>query len=485
MSGELRSPVEEALENQPFGALQLRVVLLCALMQAFDGFDLGTIGMAAPSLSKAWGVAPPLFTTAFVMSSVGILVGALLSGPLGDRFGRKPLLIISVAFIAVFSVLSALAWSIPSITVMRFLTGLGIGGAMPVTVALTSDYSPSHRRGTLIMLMFCGNTLGGFLGGQLVAQILPIFGWQSIFLAGGIPPLLLIPILMAFLPESPRFLIAHRAEAPATQDILRQLNVSAQAAATKLVDVVQGNPVQQLFTGGLAISTILVWIVFFANLLNMYLFSYWMPTVLTLSGLKPETAVFYASMFSLGGILSTALLGPMIDRFGAPRVLACSFAFGRGLHPRGRSLQSAGAFHHDSHSRRWCGDDRKPARRQRHGRGVVSGADPLDRRRLGARDRAARRHCRSGAGWRVAGVRPAAEADLPVRVRSGADRRPRHDPADRKSRQTSRRDGAGGAARNGMMANRPKWACEAIRTRPFPESPSCSIKKSVHCPAHS
>ncbi len=92
MSGEVRSPVEEALENQPFGALQLRVVLLCALVQAFDEFHLGTIGMAAPSLSKAWGVPPAAFTTAFVMSSVGILVGALLSGPLGDRFGRKPLL---------------------------------------------------------------------------------------------------------------------------------------------------------------------------------------------------------------------------------------------------------------------------------------------------------------------------------------------------------------------------------------------------------
>ena len=90
----------------------------------------------------------------------------------------------------------------------------------------------------------------------------------------------------------------------------------------------KGNPVQQLFTGGLAISTILLWIAFFANLLNMYLFSYWMPTVLTLSGFKPETAVFYASMFQLGGILSTLLLGPMIDRFGAPRVLACSFASG-------------------------------------------------------------------------------------------------------------------------------------------------------------
>src|SRR5258708_5688917 len=328
MSAELGSPVEEALENQPFGALQMRVVLLCALVQAFDGFDLGTIGMAAPSLSKAWGVAPALFTTAFVMSSVGILVGALLSGPLGDRFGRKPLLIISVAFIGVFSVLSAFAWSIPSTTVLRFLTGLGIGGAMPVTVALPSDYSPIHRRGTLIMLMFCGNTLGGFLGGQLVAQILPIFGWHSIFLAGGIPPLLLIPILIAWLPESPRFLIAHRADAPATKEILRRLNVSAQAAASKLVDVAQGNPVGQLFTGGLAISTILLWVAFFANLLNMYLFSYWMPTVLTLSGLTPENAIFYASSFQLGGILSTLLLGPMIDKFGAPRVLACSFASG-------------------------------------------------------------------------------------------------------------------------------------------------------------
>jgi AAHS family 4-hydroxybenzoate transporter-like MFS transporter len=328
MSGELKSPVEEALENQPFGALQLRVVLLCALVQAFDGFDLGTIGMAAPSLSKAWGVAPPQFTIAFVMSSVGILVGALASGPLGDRLGRKPLLVWSTAFIGVFSVLSAFAWSVPTITAMRFLTGIGIGGAMPATVALTADYSPISRRGTLLMLMFCGNTIGGFLGGQLVAQILPIFGWQSIFLSGGLPPLILLPFLLLFLPESPRFLVAHRTDAPATQAILRQLNVSAQAAATKLVDVAKGNPVQQLFTGGLAATTVLVWIVFFANLLNMYLFSYWMPTVLNLSGLKPEVAVFYASMFQLGGILSCLLLGPMIDRFGAPKVLACSFASG-------------------------------------------------------------------------------------------------------------------------------------------------------------
>jgi AAHS family 4-hydroxybenzoate transporter-like MFS transporter len=273
-------------------------------------------------------VPPSEFTVAFVMSSVGILVGALLSGPLGDRFGRKPLLIWSTAFIGLFSVMSIFAWSVPSITAMRFLTGVGLGGAMPATVALTADYSPISRRGTLLMLMFCGNTIGGFLGGQLVAQILPVFGWQSIFLSGGLPPLVLVAFLLLYLPESPRFLIAHRADAPATQEILRKLNVSAQAAATKLVDIAKGNPVQQLFTGGLGLTTMLVWVVFFANLLNMYLFSYWMPTVLNLSGLKPEVAIFYASMFQLGGIASCLLLGPMIDRFGAPRVLACSFASG-------------------------------------------------------------------------------------------------------------------------------------------------------------
>ena len=328
MSNANRSQIEDAIERQPFGALQIRVVLLSALVQAFDGFDLGTIGMAAPSLSKAWGVPPAEFTIAFVMSSVGILFGALLSGPLSDRFGRKPLLVLSVGLIGLFSTLSVFAWSVPSITALRFLTGLGIGGAMPVTVALTSDYSPLKRRGTLIMLMFCGNTLGGFLGGQLVAQILPIFGWHAIFLAGGIPPLVLLPFLVVFLPESPRFLIAHRLDQPATQAILRTLNIDAQTAAPQLVDVARTSPIAQLFSDGLAMSTILLWIAFFANLLNMYLFSYWMPTVLNLSGFKPETAVFYASMFQLGGILSISVLGPAIDRFGAPRVLACSFASG-------------------------------------------------------------------------------------------------------------------------------------------------------------
>ena len=208
------------------------------------------------------------------------------------------------------------------------------------------------------------------------------------------------------MPESPRFLIAHRADAPATQEILRKVGVSAQAAATKLVDVAKGNPVQQLFTGGLALTTMLVWVVFFANLLNMYLFSYWMPTVLNLSGLTPAVAVFYASMFQLGGILSCLVLGPAIDRFGAPKVLACSFASGVIFILAIGLYNLPAPFIGDSHLRRGRGDDRQPARRQCHGGGALSGAHPLDRHRLGARHRPVRRH--RGTGDRRNAARPSA-----------------------------------------------------------------------------
>ena len=205
---------------------------------------------------------------------------------------------------------------------------------MPVTVALTSDYSPIKRRGTLIMLMFCGNTLGGFLGGQLVAQILPIFGWQSIFLAGGIPPLLLIPILMAWLPELPRFLIAHRADAPATKEILRRLNVSAQAAASKLVDVAQGNPVAAAVhrrtcdTDHPAVGRVLRQP---PEHVSVQLLDAHGADAVGARRLKTPCST--PACFQLGGILSTLLLGPMIDRFGAPKRARLQLRFGRGLHP--------------------------------------------------------------------------------------------------------------------------------------------------------
>src|SRR5204863_5230898 len=196
MSEAVVSATETALENQRIGPLQLRVAALCTLIQICDGYDINSIGVAVPSLTHAWSLPGPAFTTAFVWSSIGILVGALSSGPIGDRFGRKPLLLASIAIFGFASLLSAFAGSLTMLAVLRFFTGVGIGGAMPGTVALTGDYTPQRWRATVIMATFTGAPIGGFVCGQIAGLLLPSFGWPGIFIVGGIVPLLILVALV-------------------------------------------------------------------------------------------------------------------------------------------------------------------------------------------------------------------------------------------------------------------------------------------------
>jgi AAHS family 4-hydroxybenzoate transporter-like MFS transporter len=331
MPNPLPTSTEARLENQRLGSLQLRVALLCTLAQMFDGYDIVSIGMAVPSLAGAWHLPGPAFANTFVMSSVGIMVGALASGPAGDRLGRKPVLIASLVFLAVSSLACVYATSINDLVIWRFFTGIGIGGIMPVTVALTSDYVPERLRAPIIMVIFTGNPLGGFLGGQLIAQLLPHYGWTVIFLIGGLLPLALIPVMLLWLPESPRFLLARGRMTTRTERLLRTLNIEPAGTfdgAPHAVDVARGNPVAGLFRDGLAATTVLVWILYFANLLSIYLIQYWLPTVLNLSGLAPADAVFAASLMSAGPLVSVFAMAPLSRRFGPQAVLAVMLSAG-------------------------------------------------------------------------------------------------------------------------------------------------------------
>ena len=210
----------------------------------------------------------------------------------------------------------------------RFVvTGIGIGALMPATVASASDYLPEHLRAPVIMVIFTGNPLGGFLGGQIVAALLPQFGWPVIFWIGGLAPLALIPIVALWLPESPRFLLARGKLSDASRFLLRQLNITPEEGPQS-VDVASGNPVAGLFRDGLAPVTLLVWVLYFANLLSIYLISYWLPTVLNLSGLSPADSVFAASLMSAGPLVSVFAMAPLARRFGAQAVLAVMLSLG-------------------------------------------------------------------------------------------------------------------------------------------------------------
>jgi AAHS family 4-hydroxybenzoate transporter-like MFS transporter len=320
--------LEAAIENQRIGGLQIRVAALCSLVQICDGFDINSIAWAVPSLIHVWHLPAPAFTAAFLWSSIGIMVGLLSAGPIGDRAGRKPLLLVSLTILGVASLLSAGAGSLGTLSLWRFFTGLGIGGAFPGAASLAGDYTPRRRRALVIMASLTGTPVGGFVGGQIVALLLPHFGWPVIFVLGGVFPLVLVPVLALWLPESPRFLVAKRVLSARDAAVLQRLDIAPRERSSQPVDLAAGNPVKMLFGKGYALQTVLLWIVFFCSLMNLFLFAYWMPTVFNLIGMTPDRAVFASSLRDFGAIWAVLYLGSAIDHVGPERSLAIHYAAG-------------------------------------------------------------------------------------------------------------------------------------------------------------
>jgi MFS transporter, AAHS family, 4-hydroxybenzoate transporter len=239
------------------------------------------------------------------------------------------MLLVSVAIFGLASLASAFAPSLGFLAATRFFTGLGIAGGFTGTTALTGDYTPARLRATMIMVTFTGAPLGGFLGGQVVALLLHLgFGWPVIFIIGGVFPLVLILVMLLWLPESPRFLAGNANLSERQQALLQRLDIVPGQEAASGLDLARGNPVKMLFGEGYALPTVLLWIIFFCSLVNLYLFVFWLPEILHLTGLTPAESVFATSLHALGAIAAVLYLGYLIDRFGPERALALHYAAG-------------------------------------------------------------------------------------------------------------------------------------------------------------
>jgi len=321
----------DLLDRAPVGAFHLRILILCVIIAMLDGFDTQAIAFVAPLLAAQWQLPMAQFSAAFAIGLLGLTVGALLLGPLADRFGRKRILLVCTTFFGLLALLTAWSTSFQGLLWLRFLTGVGLGGAMPNIIAMTSEYAPHRLRATAVTVMFCGFPLGSVLGGFLAAKIIPLWGWEVVFILGGALPLLCVPLLALKLPESARFLVSHDKDPSAVRDILSKISPDVASHGPSMryhlpEEKISGFTVRQLFSQGRSASTLLLWVAFFCNLLVMYFLVNWLPALLKQSGYPLEAAIYATSTLNFGGVVGGVAVGLLIDRMGPFTILGAAYA---------------------------------------------------------------------------------------------------------------------------------------------------------------
>jgi MFS transporter, AAHS family, 4-hydroxybenzoate transporter len=321
--------VTELIDERRFGRFQFLVALWCGFLVIIDGFDIGTTAYVVPVMAPQWHVSPAGFGPVFLSTLVGVLLGTLAAGPLADRFGRKRVALGAVVTFGMFEIATLLVGAITPFIIVRFLTGLGIGALMPISIALTAEYAPRRIRTTMTAIMYLGFPIGVGTGGFIAAEIIPAYGWQSMFVIGGAVPLILLPLAAMALPESIRFLVVRGERPGEVARLLNKLTGSSDYTAndgyTIAEERTRGFPVKQLFADGRGGATSLLWVAFFCNLLIIYSLNAWLPTVLKETGVPLETTFRLTGSLSWGGVASILLLGPVVDRLGATSVVTCLF----------------------------------------------------------------------------------------------------------------------------------------------------------------
>jgi len=321
--------VQEFIDRGKLSGFQLRVFALCALIVLVDGFDTQAIGYVAPAIVRSWHVDRAALTPVFSAGLFGLMLGALAFGPIADRFGRRPVLLFCTLFFGVMSLLTVTADSVKSLMVLRFVTGLGLGGAMPNSIALTTEYTPKRIRATAVMIMFCGFSLGAALGGVAAAGLISSFGWKSVFALGGVVPCLIFPLLAALLPESIRYLVVQGGRGAKVAGTLERIDpttpVPTDASFTVEEHKAKGFVVRQLFAQGRAAFTVLIWVVFFMSLLDLYFITNWLPIIIHDAGMPVGRAALITAMYQVGGIVGTLLLGRLFDRYPPFFMLALTY----------------------------------------------------------------------------------------------------------------------------------------------------------------
>ena len=330
MSEPAKVNINSVVDNSRLGVFQWGIFFLCGLCLIMDGFDLQAIGFVAPALIRDWKIPSASMGPVFSAALIGVLIGSLFFSMLADRIGRRPVLIGVTLYFSLLTFLTARAGSINELLILRFLGGIGLGGIMPNAMALVGEYSPAKVRVTAMMVVSNGFTLGAAFGGPIAAWLIPQYGWRGVFYFGAVTPIVIAALMIFLLPESLQYLALRGHNPTRLARWLRHVDPTVTVGANTQFVMAEskkkGVPIIHLFHDGRALGTALLWVVNFMNLLNLYLLSNWLPTVIRDSGYSNTIAVNSGSIFQLGGVVGTLVLGVFVRRFGFTPVLTICFA---------------------------------------------------------------------------------------------------------------------------------------------------------------
>src|SRR5579872_7243043 len=318
--------VADLIENHKVSAFQLVVIAWACAIMFIEGYDMQVVPFAAPAMIKAWHVNRAYFGPVFGFGLFGYMLGATILSNLGDKFGRKKLIVAGGLLFGAFTLASAFSSTLRELLVLRFVAGIGLGASIPSAIALAAEYAPSRTRATTISILFIGYNLGSTVGGLLAAHYIPIFGWPFVFYVGGVVPILLSLSLIFAMPESVRFLALQESNQPRVAAIARRLaperNFAADTHFVLREENRAGVPVKNLFTEGRAFMTVTLWFAFITSLLGHTFLTSWLPTVLSSDGMSLSHALTAGALLQFGGAFGSLLIGWLLDKRGIITIAA-------------------------------------------------------------------------------------------------------------------------------------------------------------------
>ncbi|MBP0623163.1 MFS transporter [Cupriavidus consociatus] len=321
--------LKKLTDEAPLSIFHWTVLTLCFVILVFDGYDLAVAGTALPAIMKEMGVEAT--TAGFMASSAlfGMMFGGIILGTLADKIGRRLVLAICVSFFSIFTAAAGLTNDPYLFSVMRFLAGVGIGGAIPNVTAHMSEYAPTKVRGLMVTVMCCGYAIGSIIAALLAKQFIETHGWQSVFFAAGLP-VLLIPLIMKYLPESLQFLIRQRDDARLRQ-IVRKMRPdirleSLDEFGLPSQDKTEASSVRGLFQEDRAFSTVMIWAACITCLFMIYALSSWLVKLMTMAGYNLGSSLNFFLAYNAGALVGTVGGGWLADRLNIKWVTCAFFA---------------------------------------------------------------------------------------------------------------------------------------------------------------